>query len=38
MGGRGGAGGGLGRATSEQRRIIGNMSAAISKDARKTAL
>lgn len=37
MGGRGGAGGGLGRATSEQRRIMGNMSAAISEDAHKTA-
>lgn len=30
MGGRGGAGGALG-ATSEQRRIMGNMRAAISK-------
>lgn len=37
MGGRGGAGGGLGRATSEQRRIMGNMSAAISEDVHKTA-
>ena len=37
MGGRGGAGGGLGRATSEQLRIIGNMRAAISKDAHKTS-
>lgn len=37
MGGRGGAGGGLGRATSEQRRIMGNMSTAISEDAHKTA-
>ena len=37
MGGRGGVGGGLGRATSEQRRIIGNMRAAISKDTHKTA-
>lgn len=37
MGGRGGAGGGLGRATKEQRRIMGNMRAAISKDAHKSA-
>ena len=37
MGGRGGAGGGLGRATKEKRRIMGNMRAAISKDAHKSA-
>lgn len=37
MGGRGGSGGGLGRATSDQRRIMGNMRAAISKDEHKTA-
>lgn len=36
MGGRGSIGG-LGRATSEQRRIMGNMRAAISKDAHKSA-
>ena len=37
MGGRGGAGGGTLGATSEQRRIMGNMRAAISKNVHQTA-
>ena len=37
MGGRGGAGGGTLGATSEQRRIMGNMRAAISKNVNQTA-